>query len=101
MKHSALLVALCLLIVPSVAAAQQPVKLSRPELMKQKLASSQKLLEALALEDYDAIVQDSQRLSLLSSRYKVMFNVMTQALSASLSNTSRTISSETPRLRTT
>lgn len=50
----------------SLAVAQQPVKLSRTELMKQKLAASEKILEGLALEDYDAIVQHSQRISLLT-----------------------------------
>jgi len=50
----------------SLAAAQQPVKLSRAELMKQKLQASEKILEGLALEDYEAILQQSQRISLLT-----------------------------------
>lgn len=57
----------CLLVaVPSAALAQQPVRLSRAEVMKQKLESSQKVLEALALEDYDGVAAASQRLSLLT-----------------------------------
>lgn len=52
--------------IASLAASQQPVKLSRAELMKQKLQASEKILEGLALEDYDAILQQSQRISLLT-----------------------------------
>jgi cytochrome c556 len=52
--------------IVSLAAAQQPVKLSRAELMKQKLQASEKILEGLALEDYEAILQQSQRISLLT-----------------------------------
>jgi cytochrome c556 len=42
------------------------VKLSRAELMKQKLQASEKILEGLALEDYDVILQQAQRVSLLT-----------------------------------
>ena len=52
--------------IASLAAAQQPVKLSRAELMKQKLQASEKILEGLALEDYEAILRQSQRISLLT-----------------------------------
>lgn len=52
--------------IASLAVAQQPVKLSRAELMKQKLQASEKILEGLALEDYEAILRQSQRISLLT-----------------------------------
>jgi cytochrome c556 len=57
-----------LLLVPAFVSAQepQPVRLSRPEVMKQKLESSQKVLAALALEDFDAVAANAQRLSLLT-----------------------------------
>lgn len=53
-------------LAASLAQAQQPVKLSRAELMKQKLQASEKILEGLALEDFDTIVQQAQRVSLLT-----------------------------------
>lgn len=39
---------------------------SNKDFMRQKLSSSQKLLEAIAVENYDAIAKHSQELSLLS-----------------------------------
>jgi hypothetical protein len=58
--------AAALLLLPAIARAQQPVKLTRAEVMKQKLASVEKVLAGLALEDYEVIAQNSQRLSLLT-----------------------------------
>jgi cytochrome c556 len=66
MKRLAIVALLGLLVAPSAATPQQPVKLSRPELMKQKLASAERVLGALALENFDGIVKDSERLSLLT-----------------------------------
>jgi cytochrome c556 len=68
MNRLALLVATLALLGPTVALAQEPppVRLSRAEVMKQKLDASQKLLQALALENYEQIGANSQRLSLLT-----------------------------------
>jgi cytochrome c556 len=67
MTRLTLLALVCLFLAPSSAVPQEPaVKLSRPELMKQKLIAAEKVLEGLALEDFDAISKHSQRLSLLT-----------------------------------
>jgi cytochrome c556 len=67
MRRLTLLAAASLFLVPATAIPQEPaVKLSRPELMKQKLIAAEKVLEGLALEDFDAISKHSQRLSLLT-----------------------------------
>lgn len=59
-------VALLLLIVMLTAqgSAQQPNKVG--EFMRAKLTHSQKILEGLAMEDFDLIAKHSQDLSLLS-----------------------------------
>jgi cytochrome c556 len=67
MQRLLVLALACLLLAPASGKSQEPtVKLSRPELMKQKLAAAEKVLEGLALEDFDTISKHSQRLSLLT-----------------------------------
>lgn len=55
-----------LLLVASGASAQQPVRLDRAELMRLKLTSSEKALEALTLENYEALSGHAQKLALLT-----------------------------------
>ena len=63
---AALLIALSCWITTYSAAGEGQVKNEVRQFMRKKLDHSQKLLEAVVIEDFDAISTESQKLSLLS-----------------------------------
>ncbi|MFT7643764.1 MAG: hypothetical protein ACI9G1_005530 [Pirellulaceae bacterium] len=73
MLRSNLLTGLVLIIVATPCLAEDTQEERNAKFMQAKLTIAQTLLEGLALEDYDAIEKNAQRLSLLSldSTWKV------------------------------
>jgi hypothetical protein len=63
---AAIFIVLSCWITAFTAAGEGQVKNEVRQFMRKKLDHSQKLLEAVAIEDFDAISTESQKLSLLS-----------------------------------
>jgi hypothetical protein len=72
---AAAVVFVCLSVLQIRSNAERPNEVS--VFMKAKLTHSQKLIEGLAIEDYDLLAKNAQRLSLLSqeSTWKVLQTV--------------------------
>lgn len=65
-KHGTLLIAGVLLVTVAFGTAQDRKSRATKEFMREKLEHSQKVLEGLALENYDLIIARSQKLSAMS-----------------------------------